>query len=549
MISCEDYLSKNIDTTNKEEFVLASYDNAIQLAYSVYADMPQGLDVMSGAMMASACDECEFSIQNNSVQRFNLGSWKANSMPENPMAKYYKSFRKAYNFIDKADQINYSMEKDNPSQPGVYEAHVADVELLKVEMKVLQAYYLFELVKRFGGMPIPEDMYSIDTDFGTIQRQSLETCVKYIVDACDAAAAVLPVKHEAANLGRVTKGAALAIKAEVLLYAASDLWNDPSWAAGYEHPEYISLPAGDRSQRWKAAADAAKAVIELEAEAGYKLDTHANLFGTKGFLSPEIILCARSGASNSFEKTNYPIGFDLVTGGNCPTQNLVDLFQMKDGSDFNWDNATMATNPYANRDPRLSAFVITNGTTYKNRTIELWKGGRDGEGVRNCSPTGYYLKKFLYEWNDLLQNQTSVHTWINIRLAEVYLNYAEALNEYAPGNADIAFYYNAVRSREGVGMPGLPAGLSQSQVRKAIRRERAVELCFEGKRFFDLRRWMDDENLGADIRSVNIAKNGDNFAYSPYKLESREFSANMYFYPIPQSEMNKMPHWKQNPLW
>ena len=538
-----------MDTTNREEFVYSSFDNAVQVAYSVYSDLPQGLDVNSGAMMASACDECEFAVQNNNIQKFNLGSWKANSMPENPLGKYYKSFRKAFNFIENADRIDYSMEKDNSSQPGVYEGHIKDIELLKVEVSALQAYYLLELMKRFGGMPIPAGKYAVDTDLNTVNRESLETCLNFVVTTLDKAAAVLPAKRAAADLGRLTKGAVLTIKADALLFAASELWNNPSWAGSYSHPEYISLPAGDRAARWKAAADAAKAVIDLSEEAGYKLDSYTNLYGAKGFLSPEVILAARQGASNSFEKVNYPIGFDLATGGNCPTQNLIDLFQMADGSDFNWTNPEHKANPYANRDPRLAATVITNNSSFKSRNVELWKGGRDGEGVRNCSPTGYYMKKYVYPSIDLLQNQTSVHTWIDYRLAEVYLDYAEALNEYKPGDADIARYYNLVRSREGVAMPGLPSGLSQDQVRQAIRRERAVELCFEGKRFFDLRRWMLKEELSAPVRAVAITKSGDSFSYEPYQLEERSFSDNMYFYPIPQSELNKMSHWIQNPLW
>ncbi len=548
LASCEDYLDKNMDTTQKEEFTFSSYENAKTVAYAVYSDLPQGFDVISGAMLASACDECEFAIQTNNVQKFNLGSWRANSLPENPISRYYAATRKAYNFLEKADDIDYSDVKDNPSQPGIYETYVADIEMLKTEVKLLKAYYLFELIRRFGGMPIVEGKFAVDVDLKTIERASLEDCVNFIVDACDEAAGILPTVWPDASLGRVTKGAALAIKAEVLLYAASDLWNTSNWASGYSNPELISLPAADRAARWKAAADAAKAVIDLSGEAGYILDNYSNLFGAKGYTSKEVILTARAAASNSFEKTNYPISFDYATGGNCPTQNLVDLFQMADGSKFDWNNPAMKADPYANRDPRLAATIITNNTTFNGRTIECWTGGRDGAGVRNCTPTGYYLKKYVYQ-SDLTQGQTSVHTWILIRLAEVYLNYIEALNEYDPGNADIATYYNLIRSRNGVGMPGLPNGLSQSEVRQAIRDERAVELCFEGKRMFDLRRWMAADVLGAPIRSVRITKTDSGFEYEPYQLETRAFEPKMYFYPIPQSELNKMAHWQQNPLW
>ena len=549
--SCQDYLDKNIVTTQNEEFTFASYQNAVQVAYSVYADLPDGFSEIYGssgsALLASASDECEFAVQTQNVQKFNLGSWSPTSLPDNPFSKYYAAIRKVYNFIDDADIIDYSDVKDNPDQPGIYEARLADVEQLKSEILLLRAYYIFELVKRFGGVPIVSERFATDKDKTEIVRASLQDCVNEIVAACDAAAAVLPAVQPDAELGRLTKGAALAIKSEVLLFAASELWNNASWAGGYAHPEYISLPAGDRAARWKAAADAAKAVIDLETEAGYKLDTYNNLFGPNGFKSAEVIFCRRAGASNGFEKVNYPISYDQVTGGNCPTGNLVDMFQMLDGSNFSWDNAAHKADPYTGRDPRLAEFVLTNNTYFKDRNVECWTGGRDGAGVRNATPTGYYLKKYVYQWNDLNLNQTSVHTWIYFRLAEIYLNYIEALNEYSPGNADIKIYYDAIRTR--AGMPGLPAGLTQAQVRDLIRRERAVELAFEGKRFFDLRRWMDADALGAPIRSVEITKSGDSFTYKPYQLETRAFAPQMYFYPIPQGELNKMPHWVQNPLW
>ena len=550
-VSCEDYLDKNMVTTQNEEFTFASYQNAITVAYSVYADLPDGFSEVYGsagsALLASASDECEFAVQTQNVQKFNLGSWSPTNLPDNPFSKYYAAIRKVYNFLDDADTIDYSDVKDNPDQPGIYESRLLDVEQLKSEILLLRAYYMFELVKRWGGVPIVRERFSTDKDKNEIKRASLQECVDEIVKACDDAAAKLPAKQSDEELGRLTKGAALAIKSEVLLFAASELWNNPSWASGYSNPELISLPSGDRAVRWKAAADAAKAVIDMEAEAGYALDTYSNLFGPKGFSSPEVIFCRRAGASNSFEKVNYPISYDNVTGGNCPTGNLVDMFQMADGSDFSWDNPAHRADPYAGRDPRLAEFVLTNNVQFKDRRVECWTGGRDGAGVRNASPTGYYLKKYVYQWNDLTQNQMSVHSWIYIRLAEVYLNYIEALNEYKPGDPDIKAYYDRIRTR--AGMPGLPAGLSQAQVRELIRRERAVELCFEGKRFFDLRRWMLSSELGAPVRSVEVTKNGESFTYSPYKLEDRAFSPSMYFYPIPQAEINKMPHWVQNPLW
>lgn len=538
--------------------VYDTYNNAITAAYSVYSDLPQGLiEIGSSAMMASASDEAEFTIQTASVQNMNNGSWRANNMPDNPFAKYYKSIRKSYDFIDNADLINYDDVKDNPDQPGTYEERVNDIKLLKSEMSVLHAFFLFELIKRYGGVPLVHGKLTYG-DNVDLHRNTLEECVNEIVSLCDSAAEVLPYRQKSENLGRLTKGAALALKSEVLLFAASDLWNEPSWAQGYEHPELISLPAGDRKARWKAAADATKAVIDLENPAGYALDNYSMLFGPKGYSSHEVIFCRRDNASNSFEKINLPIGFDQVTGGNCPSQNLVDAFMTKEGSgrsirsrQFDWNDSAMVADPYNRRDPRLRLWIVTNGSTMKSRTVECWKGGLDGEGVRNCTPTGYYVKKFINTDLDLTRSQTAIHTWIYIRLAEIYLNYIEALNEYDPGNPDIKKYYDRLHNRRGVAMPGLPSGLTQDEVRQAIRQERRVELCFEGKRYFDLHRWMDVDALSAPLRGVKIERTGDRkYNYTPFNVEDRVFDKKMYFYPIPQSEINKMPGVMiQNPGW
>lgn len=554
--SCEDFLDREVSTHLNEELVFTNYKTATYVAAAVYSDLPDGFTEVwgsgSSAMIASATDEAEFAIQTHNVQKFNTGSWLPSNLPDNPYSKYYEGIRKANNFLKNADRINYDAVKYDPSKPGEYEKQLADIEQWKVEVQLLRAYFLFELVKRYGGLPITNDeMFNANSDFSTVQRKTLQECVDEIIKWCDYAARKLPdVQDATTNLGRLTSGAAKAIKSQVLLAVASDLWNDPSWAGNYAQPSLISLPAGDRNERWKAAADAAKAVIDMETAGGYGLDTHANLFNATNFRSKEVIFCHRAGAINSFEKVNLPIGFDKVTGGNCPSQNLVDAFQVKNGDvvvEFDWNNPVHAANPYANRDPRLGLFVVLNNTTFKGRAIESWTGGRDGAGVRNATPTGYYLKKYVDASLDLMTEKTSVHTWVLIRLAEVYLNYIEALNEYSPGHADIKIYYDKIRTR--AGMPGLPSELSQSEVRKLIRQERFVELCFEGKRWFDLCRWKEGNVLGQPLRAVQIVKNGSQFIYTPYKLEDRSFSNKMYFYPIPQTEMNKLPHWLQNPLW
>ncbi|HMR19720.1 MAG TPA: RagB/SusD family nutrient uptake outer membrane protein, partial [Sphingobacterium sp.] len=161
-----------------------------------------------------------------------------------------------------------------------------------------------------------------------------------------------------------------------------------------------------------------------------------------------------------------------------------------------------------------------------------------------------YLRKYVDPNINLVTGTTSVHTWIFTRLGEIYLNYAEALNEANPGHADIKTYVDRVRTRATVAMPVLPAGLNQTEMRERIRQERQVELAFEGHRIWDVRRWMiAPATLGVPLRGVDITRDGSTFNYTAVTVESRTFQPKMYFYPIPQQELQKMNGMPQNPLW
>ena len=315
----------------------------------------------------------------------------------------------------------------------------------------------------------------------------------------------------------------------------------------------ISLPAGDRAARWKAASDAAKAVID--AGALPTLGAYKSLFNT--FNNAEIIFTRSNAASNQFERNNSPIGFNLGQSGNTPSQDLVDAYEVKVSATsavkFNWNDPAMAANPYANRDPRLGLTIAVNNSSFGTpaRNLQIFTGGLDAKPIVNATKTGYYLRKYQIESLNLLNNNTGVHSWIIFRYPEIYLNYAEALNEWSPGHADIKKYIDIVRTRTGIAMPPLPAGLSQAETRERIRNEKRIEFAFEDHRFWDVRRWMQGpEFLGKPLTGVEITRNPDNtFKYTPTKVEDRAFSPKMYLYPIPQSELNIAKGLVQNPLW
>lgn len=449
----------------------------------------------------------------------------------------------------------YKNDPDANSQQ-IYKARTAELENWRKEARFLRAYYYFELIKRYGGVPLLTQPLTLQSDFAAVKRDSLEKCVNFIVSECTELGDSengLPLKYDDQNLGRATRGAALALKSRVLLYAASDLWNDPSWAGGYQESYLISLSNGSdaavRRLRWKAAAEAAKAVIDISPAAGYALCSDYTVLG-KTYDNSELIMVRRSGASNSFEYNNYPIGYPNGKGGITPSQNLVDAYEMADGSAFDWNNSACAQDPYSNRDPRLAMSILTNGAKFKDTYLECYAGGKNGKGVANATTTGYYLRKFLDEDLDLTQNRTSIHNWILLRISEIYLNYAEALNEYDPANPDVVTYSSMTRKRKGVNMPAFSASLGQSRMRDEIRNERQVELAFEGHRFWDVRRWMiAPQTLGAPLYGIAITP-GIFASYERVKVENRVWEPKMYFFPIPQSLLsNENVKWSQNPLW
>lgn len=550
-ISCEGFLDPEIMTELTIEEATSEYNYVRGQVAAIYGDIQSGFSTIDGAMLASASDEAEHTLGTNAVHHFNRGTWNEFQNPDNVWNSYYLSIRKINRFLISSDNVDLNYLKDNPDQQEVYETYKGNINRWKYEVRFIRAYFYFELIKRYGGVPIITELYSLDDSFDNIPRSSLENCIEFISNECDIVANVLPIRYDAADLGRVTKVAALALKSRVLLFAASELFNNASWSSAYANPELISL-SGDRQTRWKAASEAAKEAIDIAESNGYVLSSnYSSVFGINTHLNSEVILFRREAASNTFERANISVGFDLGNSGTTPTQNLVDAYEINDGSEFDWNNPEHASNPYKNRDPRLTMTIITNNSTFKGRAMEIWQGGQDGAPIVHASRTGYYLRKYVNADLNLVTNQTSTHSWVIFRLAELYLNYAESLNEFEPGNSDIKKYVDKIRQRAGVNMPELPSGLNQSQMRERIYNERRVELAFEDHRLWDVRRWMlAPDVLSAPARGIQISKaSDDQFSYEVKNIESRTFLPKMYFYPIPQNEIFINKALIQNPLW
>lgn len=528
LCSCSDFLDRETDSYVDKNMTFSSYEKTNRYLVSIYELLPDGLNRMdNGAMYDAATDDGEHVLESSDIQKFNNGSWNAISNPDNLWDRYYAGIRMTCEFIENADNVDLDKYKLDPNNQPEYQNRLKDLQIWKAEAQFLRAYFHFELLKRFGPIPIFTSSLSFEQDYSSIRRPSMDQCVDFIMTECDKAANDLeltPWRDESA-LGRATKGAALALKSRLLLYAASPLY------LNWEDTSESNIPSDP--EKWKKAADAAKDVINL---GQYTLHpNYADLF-KNAFKSNEYILMRRYGASSFLESYNVPISYG-GKGGMSPSQNLVDAYEMKDGTVFKWSNPDEALHPYLNRDERLNATIIQNDSLWQTKKVETWIGGKDGPYNTNATKTGYYLKKFANEEVNLLTGGAAIgHTWPMFRLAEIYLNYAEALNEYDPTHPDIATYVNAVRAR--AHQPGLPSGLDQNEMRNLIRNERRVELAFEEHRAWDVRRWkIASSTLGADLMGVRIekkAESSNNTVNTPTtptnNIPNDEIPAGWYYY-------------------
>lgn len=542
LVSCEnDFLDRAPDLNLDEEKVFTIFENTQRYHADLYSHLIDGFNRMGNYQpvpMSSAADESDSYMGYHGTQTFNFGSYDG---ADNQIFNCYSGIRKANTFLSKTDVIPFP--DDDIRQEMVGEAYF------------LRAFYFFEVIKRYGGMPII-DTVLIPGDELYYERDSYSDCVEFILSDCEKAIAGLPVIRPDDELGRATKGAAMALKARMLLYAASPLWD-------------LEITNEDK---WQLAADAAKAVIDLTDEGGglaYELYDNGN-----GADDYERLFFNRRNSGNKeviFHKHQPPIGYNNQqinvwapkgdgfegAGAVAPTQNFVDLFEMTDGLYYDESALYDPNNPYDNRDPRFYKIVLYNGAMWQDVEVETFVSpdldqalnGKHRKVLAEFTSTGYYVRKYLPEE---VQNNTSVqayHDWIYFRLAEMYLNYAESLNEVQGPVAEVYDAVNTVRSRSG--MVDLPTGLTQDEMRERIMNERAIELSFEEHRWWDARRWKKAaEWFGGEMFEMYIEKDDlGNLTYTRKPFETRVYRSYMDLYPIPISEMNKNPKFQQNPGW
>lgn len=572
--SCSDEHIKPVPPDFSDASTAASLNtNILNMLNNIYAFVPKGfnrLDVNATtdddpgtvpsnpstsdpktAMVASSTDEAVHATRASAAEQWGEGQWQ--SSPQNnwdtQIKTDYVGIRKTFEFTD--DVLSKAKIDVGEITQATHDRYLG-------EALFLRALFNFELLKRYGGYPIVKGELS-PADVINIPKSSYTDCVTYISGLCDQAASLLPLDYSGSitgDFGRATKGAALALKSRMLLYAASPLNNTTNDVT-----------------KWKAAADAAAAVIKLNA---YSLMSGANGVGyTNAFLTfsgsnTELIFGRLEGKTSTLERMN---GLPSITagggglGGTCPSLNLVNDYETIDGKPFDWNNATMAANPFANRDPRFAASILYNGSTWmaatggSNTTVQTYVGGKD-QGVLYATRTGFYLRKFMVisATFGATPAGTANHFFPILRYAEVLLNYAEAMNEAYGPDADpngvgltARGAIKLIRTRAGL-TANLDdaAATSVAAFRTAVQHERRIELAFEEHRGFDLRRWKLAETvLNQPIMGLNIVKTGTStYTYTPQQVENRVFvSPKMYFYPFPQDELSRNPGLTQNPGW
>lgn len=543
-VSCDDYLDTVPGDKYDDAAVWSSPDLIESFVFHIYEGIPYPYQWY---MSASLVDEA-VPVQNDGVvtrvltstmtpeeQAAFADNW-ATCMENWWWKSAYTNIRSCNIFFSRIEQAEFTDESYKQQLIG--------------EVHFLRGYFYYVLLAQYGGVPLIDDVINIGDDYN-IPRNTFEETVNFIIADLDAAISDHKLDVQT-DKTRATKGAALALKSRVLLYAASDLYNNNgSWTSGYAHPELIGYVDGNQTQRYQAAKAAAEAVIDLGAYDLYESYSDPAENFQQLFLQ---MSSAEQIFVTQYDKANYPYwATDWLAwvcgtpsyGGyalNQVTGNLANAFENADGTAFDFE--AQKNDPYSNRDPRFYATILYNGAPwYINSWGSLTPTTIDITGADSNSDntTGYYIKKFISPGeNDYYYGTRQPQPYIQIRYAEVLLNYAEAclgLDEEGPARNAM----NLIRER--AGMPDIPASETGNSLQERYRNERRVELAWETHRFFDVRRWMIAPEAYGDAMGVKYEEN----TYNSFVFEKHAWKNSHYFIPIDYNEMQKNTALIQNP--
>jgi starch-binding outer membrane protein, SusD/RagB family len=553
-------------------------ENWLASVYSYIID-PWSTTTGSARFWAGYSDELE--LNSASLQASGILS-PANGI--NIWTSNYQGIRMANIFMANIDNSETNLLKEPNGKELIVQ--------YKGEARFLRAYYYWTMMKLYGPVILVGDNVARYDDDFQLPRNSWKECIDYILAEFDSAQNMVPDRHlnaggtdDLTQAGRINKLVINAVKSQVLLFDASPLYNGNPDYANYKNEDgkqlmNTSYDAG----KWAKAATAAKAAIEHAKANGKNIfkATHADPFIAAFnsyrdlFLtgwSTEGIWTRANTAYSAWENDAAPRAANGTSFNASLTmpQEFVDKFRMSNGKAINESGSTYTetgfsataktgyyvagtSNMYVNREPRFYnsvtfngaaiPFVAKSGQTY----VQYWPTGNSGNanGSEPKFPkTGYLVRKHTNPSRNLSNNAGNVvRPAMYIRLGELYLNYAEALNESDPGNSDILVHLNAIRTRGGI--PALAGSFTQEEMRKQIQMERCIEMAYEGCRFFDIRRWKiantPEGRQGGDFTGMNVFS-GDNLTdpvfYLKQRTSTRNWDNKYYIFPVPQSELNK----------
>ncbi len=571
--SCEDYLEKPPSADRTLDVVFSNFQNAEQVLNEAYFLLPTGFTYLDqgawnphagiyGGNVAMLCDEAEgLSTPRQFAMGYNDATINSSTIYpflEEKWPYHWSAIRSCYLYLENIEKV-----------PGM--TSESDKQLIRArkgEALAMIGLQYFEMFKRYGGMPWMNKVYS-PVDQVDMTRLSVEATVDSIVGVLDRSIALLPSRFEARDFGRLSKIGAMAVKARLLVFAASPLFNSDETYMAFGLKHLICAPY--KKDRWNRAASACKDVITFAEQNGYKLINTGNPGADyktawrelDATVNTEVLLPSRSRPqlkaqmyqrAKIYARTAYPGQYHSGIPATQPTQNLVDLYEMKDPS------ATKdPTKPYVGLDPRFYETILTQGASWAgifnidfsvdkaNVNQVLGNNNSTGQQAGFCS--GYALGKFGFPEVDVLRQEIQIF-WPYIRLSDIYLMYAEALNEANSGPSAEAYkYFNEVRSRAGMTPV---SGLNYQQMKDKIVNERAVELAFEQVRYWDLKRWKRLDILRGTNYGIQVQKNKttNELTYVRFEATKRKFPENQYLWAFPLTDVLKAaPNLVQNPGW
>lgn len=555
LMACEDFLDRAPDVNLDEEKVFTDFLNAQRFQVDIYSGLTGRFNAVGNFQpvpMSSASDESESNAGYHGTKGFNMGNY--NGLDAN-ISFYYTAIRKANLFLKNAEVIPFPDTKTKDQMLG--------------EVYFLRAFYFNEMLKRFGGMPImTENDLLVPGDNLMRPRDTYRDCFAFIMADLNKAISSLPVTLKTNEYGRATKGAAMALKARILLYAASPLFSQKTgiWGMGGTVDDWLDK---DGKTWWLKAAEAAKAVIDLkdaegnqvyalyQTNAANKADDYEKLFFKRREQGNREVIFYKHDAPVGFNSNEInvwmPSGDFGGAGAVQPTQAFVNLFEMSNGKYIEEEGSNFdPAKPYLNRDPRFYKTIIYHESNWQGVKMDL--STTTPQFPAGTFMTGYFVRKYVPEEIKKASSTTAYHNWIFFRLAEMYLNYAEAMNEVDGPTAQVRDAINTVRARSGViAIPGDLTGDKKS-MRTRIQRERAIELSFEEQRWWDARRWSTGEGgelatkwFGGPFNRMVITKSGSTVTYKEEVYFTRIYQPYNNLYQIPLGEMYKNPLFVQNP--